>query len=231
MNRSIWLLAAAFLGGSATQALAVSCGTVASPTACSVALGNANIFTASAFQLSASSGTTTYQASDILITLLANGSNAALQFSKNTAGPTAGTVFFVNPGGSTSFNVTYTAQIAPGSPGTAAFTDAAITAQTSAAGNGATSVEFTLPGMSGCQITPAGASTLDCNFPSGIGTSTTGGILVNITANTGNGSVGTVTNTYLTSFTTAPTSGVPEPSSFAMLGLGMGAIAVYRRRR
>ena len=215
----------------ADSAAAASCGTMAAPTACSLTSGNV-VFTASAFQLLVSSFTTQYQVSDILIEILAAGSgNAQLQFSKNPNGPTPGIVFLANPGESAAFSHSYQMDIAPAQPGTVALTGLNGNGTFSAAGNGVSSVQFIVDGMpSSCLATSGNGGSANCALPPGGATSFQAGDIVQLGGNTGNTSIVSYRNVYNTSFTAA-SSAVPEPGSFAMLGLGIGILAWRRMER
>src|SRR5690348_3844219 len=96
-------LAPLFLA-SAAAAFATPCGTVASPTSCTVTVGagTTTTFTASnfhAFENFHSGGGTLYQAADVNIDIATvGGRTGLLTFSKNSSGPTAGTVFGANAG-------------------------------------------------------------------------------------------------------------------------------------
>src|SRR5436190_24317931 len=89
---------------SAAAALATPCGTVASPTSCTVTVGagTTTIFTASNFAFlnaGRAGGGALYQAADINIDIATGGGRTGLlTFSKNSSGPTPGVVFLANPG-------------------------------------------------------------------------------------------------------------------------------------
>lgn len=232
MKQSKYLLSAALFVSAASSAFAASCGSFASPTACSVTLGGVTQFDASAFSLVNAAGTKVYQAADILIDLSVSGSNAILTFSKSANTPTTGTSFFVNSGETAAFVVSYTAAITPLAAGTVAFTGAEVTSPMSNAGNGFAQVQFSIPSMALCNVVSSDPDDTEvCTLPPGLGTSTTAGNIVSLTGATGNAAILNFQNVFDTSFTATPTSGVPEPSSFALIGLGVSGLAWLRRRR
>ncbi|MBL8210239.1 MAG: PEP-CTERM sorting domain-containing protein [Bryobacterales bacterium] len=231
MKRPLSVLSAALFVSAASSAFAASCGSLASPTACSATIGGNIQFDASVFQLANASGTKVYQAADILIDLSVSGTTAVLTFSKSPNTPTTGTTFFVNSGDTAGMVVSYTAAITPLAAGTVAFTGASVVSPMSTAGNGFASVQFSIPSMATCQVLPSAIDdTAVCTLPSGLGTSTAAGNLVSLSGNTGNAAILRFANVFDTSFTAAPTSGVPEPSSFALIGLGISGLAWFRRR-
>lgn len=231
MKRPLYLLSAALFVSAASSTFAASCGSFASPTACSITLGGVTQFDASAFALVNAGGTKVYQAADILIDLSVSGSTAVLTFSKNPNTPSVGTSFFVNGGETAGIVVSYTAAITPLAAGTVAFTGASVVSPMSTSGNGFASVQFSIPSMATCLVLPSAVDdTQVCTLPPGLGTSTTAGNLVNLSGNTGNAAILRFANEFDTSFTAAPTSGVPEPSSFALIGLGLSGLAWFRRR-
>ena len=119
MNPSSIRLAVAFFLASATAlpASAVSCGTFAAPTSCSVTIANVVKYTFSSFSVVSASGTgggATYQAGDIAIDVATGGGNTGLlTLSKASGGPTPGVVFSANAGNFSSITFTYNVTIEP----------------------------------------------------------------------------------------------------------------------
>lgn len=202
---------------------AAPCGTVAAPLACSVELSGGAVFTVSDFTLvnaNATGGGNLYQASDIAIDLVAaSADEARLTFSKNAAGPTAGTSFFVNAGAVSSFIVSYAVALDPVEAGAAvAFVGVTNTIQTSSAANGTSTVQLIFSGGPNCVASTANTSTAcalsgeDFYEP---------GIIATLAGNSGNTAILTIRNIFEVS--------VPEPAaSWAML-TSIATLAQLRR--
>ncbi len=214
-----------------TSGWAASCGTVAAPTACTLSLNGNTQVTASNFNLAVSSGSTQYQASDILIDILAGGGGIfQLQFSKNASGPTPGVVFLANPGDTAAFSFTYDLALAPLVPGATQFTGATVQITESAVGNGFAAVQLSISGMpSTCQATTS-TNSVSCVLPPGSASSYTPGNILQLAGNSGNASILNFRNIFDTSFTASNTA-VPEPGSFALLSLGLTSLLWIRRPR
>ncbi|MGH9722957.1 MAG: PEP-CTERM sorting domain-containing protein [Bryobacteraceae bacterium] len=219
-----------------TTASALPCGTVASPTPCSIAVGlvgSQTLFDFTNFQLvnsTASAPLTPYQGADINIDLSTGGaSTALLTITKNLSGPTPGTGFFVNPGESRAFTFSYDVGISPVSPGTVSFVDPVIVNLTETHTNNAiASVQTGMPGAPVC-IVFTGSTFDTCALPPGLGTSLSAGEIFSLTGNTGNTSVSQFTVLFGSQFAPDAGAGVPEPSSVALLGIGLVILRFVRR--
>lgn len=204
---------------------AASCGTVAAPTACSVELSAGAVFTISEFDLVASNqvgDANLYQASDIAIDLIAaSADEARITFSKNAAGPTPGTVFFVNAGETSSFIVSFAIALDPVGPGApVAFVAATNTIQTSNAANGSSAVQLIFSGGPNCLASTAGTST---TCPLSGADFYEPGIITTLSGNAGNTSILTIRNVFQVT--------VPEPAAAWATLASVAALAWLRRRR
>lgn len=226
-------LSALFLTGSSI-ASAASCGTIASPTACSITVGGTVTYDFTNFNLvnaaASGGGRTPYQASDIAIDLATGGGTTGLlSFSKNPSGPTPGVVFFVNPGEAEAFTFSYDVTISPAAAGSVAFANPEITTfQNSNSGNGLASLQTVISGAPLCQVF-TGQPSRNCTLPPNPGISLNPGNIISMNGNTGNASIGTFTNLWDASFTAS--TGTPEPGSFALIGLGFIALRFVRRNK
>ena len=230
MKRFVMILAAL---GSAT-AYGASCGTVASPTGCTLTVGGQVQYSFSNFQLvnSVSSIGQPYEGGDILIDLSPeSGLRSVLTLSRNQSGPTPGSSFSVNSGETRGFGVSFDMGIAAVAPGTAVFDPQLTHAITrSTAGNGAASVQFIVPGIGPCVAT-AGTPSVNCTMPGSALGGGVAGMILNLSGNSGNAAILNMRQTFGADFTPATESGVPEPSTWALLGGGLAAIGMIRRRR
>lgn len=59
---------------------------------------------------------------------------------------------------------------------------------------------------------------------------TAGGLILSLSGNTGNAAILNMRQTFGADFTPAAEGGVPEPSTWALLGGGLAAIGMLRRR-
>lgn len=183
---------------------AVSCGTVAAPTACSVNVGGVVKYTFSNFSLvnsTSSGGASTYVAGDIAIDVATGGGNTGLlTFSKLSGSPTPGIVFLANAGGTTSFTFTYSVTIeALGAAGVMFGSPFVVNLPLqSHAANGSGTVQFIIsgPGVSCTGITLTGSTTSNCVVPGGQPATLTTGNIVNLAGNAGNVSIGSFTNLF-----------------------------------
>lgn len=122
MKRIFWTTL--ILAKSATV-WAASCGTLASPTPCSVTVNGTHKFTWFQFRLNnpvASGGGIQYQASDIAIDLSVSQSGAAVMtLTKNPNGASPGNAFSVTAGQFSAFTITSLLKVQPLVPGVAAY--------------------------------------------------------------------------------------------------------------
>lgn len=226
----------------AASGFAATCGTVESPTACSITIGGNTTYTVSNFVFNAAIGTgggAIYQDGDIDIDIATGGGNTLLMtFSKHNGSPTPGIVFLANPGNVSSFTFSYDVAIAAAAPGTVAFTTPDIVSYgtSSAVGNGFSGTQMILqsnPNGTSCTAirNSGGLIQGNCNtLPAGLTNLLTVSNITSLTGGTGNTSIGTITNLIAATFTADETSNVPEPSSLALMAAGLAA-AVARASR
>ena len=238
MKRALWL-------GVLPLALSVSsfgssCGTIASPTTCSITVGGTNTFTVSGFNLvtaSATGGGNVYDGTDFDIDISSGGGLTLLMtFSKHAAAN--GVVFLANSGQTASFIFQYNVALSPAVAGTTTFTapDAVSFPQSSASGTGLSTSQMILSdGQNGtsCQairnsggLTQGNCNTLPANLAAVLQVSN----IVSLTGNTGNTSVLSLSNLIDSSFT-AGAAATPEPSTYALVGLSLAGLGLLRRRR
>jgi hypothetical protein len=234
---AVWL-------SSAFSAQAASCGTFAVPLACSISVGvgNTSTFTIGNFSLTNANETGSgnlYQPSDVDIDLATGGgSTMLLTFSKNPTGPTPGAVFLANLGDVSQFILNYTVTLSTAAAGTVAFSTPATVnfGQANALGNAFSQSQMILdgtPGTSCLALKNANPGTTQgtCNLPGALGLVLNVHDIVTLNGgnlNPSNTSFTSITNLLSSEFT-PDTSGVPEPSTFALIGLGLAA--VYFRKR
>ncbi len=221
---------------SAMGVSALACGTVASPTACVLNVGGQVQYTFSNFQIVAStaSGTPAVSGADIGINVNSGGGlSAVLSFNKVVTGGNPNVVFLANAGNSNAFSFSYSASIAPLGAGTVLFIDptGVELVTSSSSGNGLGSAQFVLAGGPLCLATTNSTSD-SCTLPPGTTNNLPdAGNIVSLSGNTGNASIGTFTNLYNASFTADEPAGVPEPSTYALIGAGLAAMWGMKRRR
>lgn len=220
--------------GLSSTASASACGSVASPTACSVTTANDVTFSVSNFALPnsvATGGASTYQPGDILIDILAEDTGTVvLRFSRNTQGPTPGVVFSANAGQTTGFILTYLVTATAAAPGTVDIIDPIEVSLGlhSSAGNGFGAVQMIVPGGPGaCQATTVTPSDICPGLPGNITTTTNPGDILALSGNSGNVSILSFENEFNVSFT--PTA-VPTAASLPLLMIGLLGLRVARRR-
>ena len=184
-----------------------SCGTIAAPIACSVTVGNVT-YTATNFTFVAASGIgggNTYQAGDIDIAITTGGGGTGLlQFGKHPSSPTAGLVFFANPGETVSFSFSYDLTITPSAPGTVIYAGSVVSSfdETHTA-NATAAFQTILFGAPSC-LAFTGSTTAICSLPPGTTTFLTVGDILTLTGNTGNTGVTLFQSSFDASFTAAP---------------------------
>lgn len=224
------VLGAALLSLTATGAFAGSCGTVASPTLCSLDINGNTRLILSNFNIGNTTGDRPYQEADIAIDFSsAGGTLALLTFTKDPNGPTAGSTFFVNSGETSGFILTYKAVLSALLPGTVAFTGAQVSFQDSHVGTGFGSLQLTNLSSSPCQATTTSGLPVDCVLRTDLGTTVVGiGDIMSLSGNTsGNVAFNQLRNRFDTSFTADP---VPEPATVGLVGLSFGLLLLRRRQ-
>ena len=182
---------------------AVSCGSVAVPTTCTVSVANKVKYTFSGFSLAnstAAGGGNLYVAADIGIDVASGGGNTGLlTFNKITGSPTVGVVFLANAGNTSGIVVTYNVTIEPlgfagvmfGSPFTVSLV------QQSHLGTGTGSVQFIPTSGVSCQaIALSGSTQSNCVVPGGQPVTLSAGYILSMSGNTGNVSIGSFSNLY-----------------------------------
>jgi len=221
--------------------LGASCGTLLSPTPCSITVGGQVTYTVGNFNWGASNATgggNTYQPGDVDIDIATGGGlTLSLTFSKLSGGPTPGIVFLANAGQTSAFSFTYDVTLSAAIPGTAAFTTPNIVnfTQSSATNSGFTSVQMILSGApTSCSAVrnSSGPTQGNCtSLPPGLGATLSMGSIASLTGGpTGsNTSMNGFTNLLDATFT--PSAGVPEPGTWLTMGLGLAALPLLRRLR
>ena len=180
---------------------AVSCGTIAVPTACTVTVGGVVKYTFSAFAVvnaAASGGATQYGAADIAIDVNSGGGNTGLlTFSK--VSNASGIVFLANAGGTTSVTFSYNVKVEPVGAAGVTYGSPFIVdlPQQSHAGNGSGAVQFIPTAGVSCQgITLPGSTQASCVVPGGQTATLTSGNIMTLSGNAGNVSIGSFTNLF-----------------------------------
>lgn len=181
---------------------AVSCGTVAAPTACSVNVGGVVKYTFSNFLLvsaNATGGATQYSGADIAIDVSSGGGNTGLlTFSK--VSNASGVVFSSNASSTTGFTFSYNIAIEPiGAAGVVFGSPFVVNLPLqSHSGNGSGIVQFIItgPGVSCTGLALAGSTTSNCVIPGSQPATLTAGNIMNLSGNAGNVSIGSFTNLY-----------------------------------
>lgn len=213
---------------------ATPCGTVASPTSCSITVGGTNTFTVSGFSFVTSSalgGGTLFQAGDITIDISTGGGlSLVMTFGKNPGAPTNSVVFFANPGETSSFTFTYNVALSAAVPGTVSLVDPVVNnlVLSSASGGGVGQVQLAMSGAPVCLAFTSATQDV-CSLAAGVTTTVNPGNIVTLLGGTaGNASIGQFSNVFNSTFTPAADP-VPEPSTFALLGIGLLALRFVRR--
>lgn len=215
------------------SALAVPCGTVASPTACSIGVGGVTYdLTGFDFISGASSGGgNLYGADDIAISVVAAGTTGLdVTFSKT--GPTPGVVFFANAGETSGFRFTYDLTASSLTLGTPYFSNTTTSLLGGGLANGFTSVQQIVADVDGigvsCQAVTVSRPNVSC--PLATASPVRVGNIVSLFGGTGNTSILNFRNIFDVSFSSPPTT-VPEPGSVWLFAAALAGLVLARRRR
>ena len=217
------------------SASAALCGTVASPTACSITLANNVTFNASAFSLLnsfGSGGGDAYQGADIRIDIFAFDSDTVeLRFSLNPDGPSPRASFNVNQGEVSSFTFEYSLLATAAAPGSVQIIDPIevnIFAVTVA--NGLAAAQLIVPGgPASCQAINVAQTDTCFGLPGSITNALTAADIVNLSGNSGNAALQHVNNRFTAEFTPSRND-VPIPATASLLMLGLLGLKKARRR-
>jgi len=223
----------------APMAMALACGTIAAPLACTVSIGGNFTYTFDNFQFINTSGTgggKTYAPDDVSINAGPGGGNLAfITFTKTNGSTNTGTTFFANSGELTGVRFTYDVTLSVISVGTAQFTgQPEVNYNAQRLGNGNPSLQMIVtnpPNGESCSASipvPQGF----CDLPPGTTNFLRTGDLLTIDGGSGtaNATVLSYTNVYDATFT-AGAAGVPEPSTWLLMGAGLAAIGKLRKRK
>ena len=223
----------------AQMAMALACGTIASPLACTVNVGGNFIYTFDNFDfinVTPSGGGKTYAPDDVTLTAGSGGGNSAfLTFTKTSGSTNTGTTFFANSGETTgvrfSYDVTLTALV----PGTAVFTGQPIVNfNAQGLGNGSPSLQMIVtnpPNGESCSATLSVQQGF-CDLPPATTNFLKTGDLLTIFGgtNTANATVLSYSNIYNATFNADTGGGIPEPSTWLMFGAGLATLPFLRKR-
>ena len=222
----------------APMAMALACGTIAAPLACTVNIGGNFTYTFDNFQFINTPGIgggKTYAPDDVTINVGPGGGNVAIiTFTKTTVSTNTGTTFFANSGETSGVRFSYDITLNSIVPGTAQFTGQPVVEYNAQGlGNGNPSLQMIVtnpPNGESCQALLSVAEGF-CDLPTATTNFLRTGDLLTIFGGTGtaNATVLSYTNVYDATFT-AGVAEAPEPSTWLMLGAGLAAIARLRRR-
>jgi len=185
--------------------------------------------------IAGSGGGHSYVGGDVAIDLSSGGANLAnITFSKVPNTPTAGLSFFANIDEFAGVRFTYDVTLTPILPGTVAFTgDQLVSYNESFASNGSPALQMIIanpPTGESCNVSPSD-DTDECALPAGTTNFLNTGNILTLTGNSGNAAVLNFSNVYNAQFT-ADTggSGIPEPSTWVMMGVGLAALPLLRKK-
>jgi hypothetical protein len=222
----------------AQMAMALACGTIATPLACTINVGGNFTYLFDNFQFiptAGQGGGKTYAPDDVTITAGSGGGNTAfLTFTKTSGSTNTGTTFFANSGETSGVRFSYDVTLTALLPGTVVFTGQPIVEYNAQGlGNGNPSLQMIVTNPPNGESCSASLSVQQgfCDLPPATTNFLRTGDLLTIFGgtNTANATVLSYTNTYDAAFN-ADTGGVPEPSTWLMLGTGLTALAFLRRR-
>jgi len=216
------------------SASAALCGTVASPTACSITLANNVTFDASAFSLLNSFGAgggDFYQGADIRIDIFAfDNDTVELRFSLNPDGPSPRASFNVNREEISSFTFQYSLLATAAAPGSVQIIDPIeVNIFSATAGNGLATAQLIVPGgPASCQAINVAPTDTCFGLPGSITNALTAADIVNLSGNAGNAALQHVNNRFTAEFTPSRND-VPIPATASLLMLGL--LGLRRARR
>ena len=216
------------------SASAALCGTIASPTACSITLANNVTFDASAFSLMHSFGAgggDVYQGADIRIDIFAfDNDTVELRFSLNPDGPSTRNSFNVNREEISAFIFEYSLLATAAAPGSVQIIDPIeVNIFSATAGNGLAAAQLIVPGgPASCQAINVAQTDICFGLPGSITNALTAGDIVNLSGNAGNAALQHVNNRFTAEFTPSRND-VPIPATASLLMLGL--LGLRRARR
>jgi hypothetical protein len=223
----------------AQMAMALACGTIATPLACTVNVGGNFAYTFDNFQFintPGQGGGKTYAPDDVTINVGSGGGNIGfVTFTKTSGSTNTGTTFFANSGETTGVRFSYDLTLTALVPGTVVFTGQPIVNfNAQGLGNGSPSLQMIVtnpPNGESCNAVLSVQQDL-CDLPPATTNFLRTGDLLTIFGGTGaaNATVLSYSNVYDATFNADTSGGVPEPSTWLMFGAGLATLAFLRKR-
>lgn len=224
----------------APMAMALACGTIGTPFACTVNVGGNFTYSFDNFQFiptAGQGGGKTYAPDDVTITAGSGGGNSAfLTFTKTSGSTNTGTTFFANSGETAGVRFSYDVTLTALLPGTVLFTGQPIVNfNAQGLGNGSPSLQMIVtnpPNGESCVATLSTTQDL-CDLPPATTNFLKTGDLLTIFGGSGtaNATVLSYSNIYDATFNAGAGGDVPEPSTWLMFGAGLAALPLLRKRR